>query len=808
MPFQVGGTKKGGMPVTTEKRPRGKTATVIANVRGDKDELLRLLQSSLGCGGRAVAHDRVEIQGDHAAAIQGLLLRHGGASSMRGVAGLKPKPPPATAPPEDDRDAHPSSSRRAARDETPSESSVAAARARRKRAIATAVLAKPESTRSFHAYAAMMKRWRYWDQDYSRLHEMHHRHLRDLDDAASAPALAGGDDEETDGDRLQREPRSAVLDAMRRDLDALDPAASARHRAAPHDVRAALDALGMIARASPHAQTRDARLAEHRKNRAAAAAAAAADDDDDDAGPAGASRSSATFGSTFGGVSASTRARGAPAWDPALAALRAYGDGDEGAGRGRRGTGGIGGGIGAGSRVRPFAAAAAAAAAGPRGRRHAGMGEVAKSTVSRKPPRGRGRPGGHGKGDASRPTLGFTAARKRGGGAFAFGDDGGAGWSYSDDESSDAADDEPVANPRSSFEVGWRANPGGGFSFGPVVGAEDARPNPRVVPAEAASRDPPPPAEPDDPERTTDREEAELREALRRSLLEEEPARRDAAAPRRAGLHVECEDVWGDLTEEEALALAMALSEQEEARARAARDEAEAAERRFLYGGGGGAFAEPGARDAFRRRAFAGEAEPSGGGALHEDGERGDGDARRDARSYSEHRPRDDDDDEEEEEEDAALAEALRLSAAEAARVRREDAAAEEEAAALAEALRLSAAEAEAEAEARRGAVVRDAFDEDAALAEALRLSALEAEARAEGGGGGGGEGAVASTLSWCGDALARFTGEADNAVLAEYVVAMESAEEARVFLEESFGDAEAAAAFAAELEKVARGEG
>ena len=74
--------------------------------------------------------------------------------------------------------------------------------------------------------------------------------------------------------------------------------------------------------------------------------------------------------------------------------------------------------------------------------------------------------------------------------------------------------------------------------------------------------------------------------------------------------------------------------------------------------------------------------------------------------------------------------------------------------------------------------------------------------------GTGGGEGAVASTLSWCGDALARFTGEADNAVLAEYVVAMESAEEARVFLEESFGDAEAAAAFAAELEKVARGEG
>ena len=90
MLFQVGGTKKGGMPVTTEKRPRGKTVTVIGNVKGDKEELIRLLKSPLGCGGHASGHDRVEIQGDHASAIHDLLLKHGGSGAMKGVAGLKP----------------------------------------------------------------------------------------------------------------------------------------------------------------------------------------------------------------------------------------------------------------------------------------------------------------------------------------------------------------------------------------------------------------------------------------------------------------------------------------------------------------------------------------------------------------------------------------------------------------------------------------------------------------------------------------------------------------------------------------------
>ena len=96
MPFQVSGTKKGGMPVTVEKRPKGKVATVNSNVKGDKDELLAMVKAAVGAGGSIAGHDRVEIQGDHAAKIQSLLLRHqdrtGCGPTMKGVAGLKPKP--------------------------------------------------------------------------------------------------------------------------------------------------------------------------------------------------------------------------------------------------------------------------------------------------------------------------------------------------------------------------------------------------------------------------------------------------------------------------------------------------------------------------------------------------------------------------------------------------------------------------------------------------------------------------------------------------------------------------------------------
>jgi hypothetical protein len=96
-----------------------------------------------------------------------------------------------------------------------------------------------------------------------------------------------------------------------------------------------------------------------------------------------------------------------------------------------------------------------------------------------------------------------------------------------------------------------------------------------------------------------------------------------------------------------------------------------------------------------------------------------------------------------------------------------------------------------------------ESMDEDAALAEALRLSALDAEVvdvppvppthtPAPGG----------ELLGWADAQLSMFTGEEDNAFLAEYVCEMEDAKEIEEFLRESFPseNSDAAASFARAL--------
>ena len=252
-----------------------------------------------------------------------------------------------------------------------------------------------------------------------------------------------------------------------------------------------------------------------------------------------------------------------------------------------------------------------------------------------------------------------------------------------------------------------------------------------------------------------DQEESDLREALRRSLLETESARASSSGP--VGLHVECDEVWGELTEEEALALAMDLSEQQERRERESRAEVEAAERYYRlrpYSVGRN-------RDA----------------SVHPDDETVDGDGDR-------------------------------IDGVDA------DLANEGEDAELREALRLSALHAEAEATRREAFVELDhtsvmpaSMDEDAALEAALRLSALEAD-----GGASRAEvdtstsqrvdaNANADVLQWAAAQLSAFTGEAENDVLAEYVVSMGSSAEVEEFVAESFGDSAAAAAFARALE-------
>lgn len=70
--FRVGRTKKGGYPVSLEKRPGGKTMTIIRNVSGDADALLTLLKKRCAAGGKAF-DDWVEVQGDHCEKIQALL---------------------------------------------------------------------------------------------------------------------------------------------------------------------------------------------------------------------------------------------------------------------------------------------------------------------------------------------------------------------------------------------------------------------------------------------------------------------------------------------------------------------------------------------------------------------------------------------------------------------------------------------------------------------------------------------------------------------------------------------------------------
>ena len=318
MPFQVSGTKKGGMPVTVEKRPKGKVATVIGNVRGDKAELLAMVKAAVGAGGSVAGHDSVEIQGDHAAKIQQLLLRHQdrtGHATMKGVAGLKPKPEK----PEPRREEE---SRARREEKVRSGEELARQKQRRvearQRAVREAVNAKVESTRHFHVYANMMKTWRYWDQNWDALREMHDRHVRELDEAARAGRGRGITsilDAEVDEPEPGRR-RGEALEAIDRGLAALgagavapgrrkSPESAARSPPPPRDQRAALMALGMIAAPSPFRQSRQERLAEAKRRQAAAKEAAK------NAPPVAATAKESTS---------------APAFDPALAALRAFGD--------------------------------------------------------------------------------------------------------------------------------------------------------------------------------------------------------------------------------------------------------------------------------------------------------------------------------------------------------------------------------------------------------------------------------------------------------------------------------------------------
>ena len=71
-PWRVTKTRKGGWPLSIEKRPGNKVVTVVANVERGGEELLKALKKRCGAGG--VHHgDSLEIQGDHREAIGAFL---------------------------------------------------------------------------------------------------------------------------------------------------------------------------------------------------------------------------------------------------------------------------------------------------------------------------------------------------------------------------------------------------------------------------------------------------------------------------------------------------------------------------------------------------------------------------------------------------------------------------------------------------------------------------------------------------------------------------------------------------------------
>ena len=71
-PYRIAKTRKGGLPVTVEKRARGKVVTVVRNISGDGASLLKDLKRRCGAGG-VVREDSIEIQGDHREKVEAYL---------------------------------------------------------------------------------------------------------------------------------------------------------------------------------------------------------------------------------------------------------------------------------------------------------------------------------------------------------------------------------------------------------------------------------------------------------------------------------------------------------------------------------------------------------------------------------------------------------------------------------------------------------------------------------------------------------------------------------------------------------------
>lgn len=155
--YFVRATRKGGLPLSVEKRRYGKPVTILENCGGDVPGLLAAIKAALGTGG-TLHGGGLEIQGSLIEQLSAWLLRAG---IVRGLA----KP---ARPHESEEDAAAADAAVAAarppRDR-PRWSAERVAAATRAATTGSSSLAEASGARSpYDAFCALWRGWPYWDQ--------------------------------------------------------------------------------------------------------------------------------------------------------------------------------------------------------------------------------------------------------------------------------------------------------------------------------------------------------------------------------------------------------------------------------------------------------------------------------------------------------------------------------------------------------------------------------------------------------------------------------------------------------------------
>ena len=221
--YRVTATKKGGVPVEVQRRKHNKTVTLLslANVRGDHQLLLSHLKTALGTGG-AIVDGAIELQGERAEALETWLIAHDAIEGMAKPKALKAAAPPPLPPP-----SQPQQQQTGAHQPAKTRPPIRATR--------------PAST-AYGRFVALWKSWPYWDHDWSQLP---HRW-----EAAQA-AQAAGTESDLEGGSVDG-------------LAAATAAVRASGGSAHEMTEAGLRALGMLAEPSSFRQSRATRAQLHK----------------------------------------------------------------------------------------------------------------------------------------------------------------------------------------------------------------------------------------------------------------------------------------------------------------------------------------------------------------------------------------------------------------------------------------------------------------------------------------------------------------------------------------------------------------